>query len=418
MGDELKSEKTSKSENKSGNKKSKSKIRYNIRIGYNKLKKIKISVNEIQGENKLYQRKLDFEDFLEIDNFFALYHNLDEIMVELDDLIVNNQITLTLDEEDPKKLHFDFDVEVNNTPRKISITLYKKFNEHMDAINNICKAIAAQNELIAKMTSENNDLKKKIEKLDQRVAEKEEEKILVENDSIRGAKELEDYDKQSELIRRELKIQERNEEYIFISPKALNEIKPCNPEEIMKTTKIINHLKELNFLIKKININISYTSKQFYNMKLIYRATDDGDTAEMFHKKCDNISPILILIKTDQHRRFGGFTQASYESTEKLEGKKDGSAFIFSLDKLKSYDVQEGQNPIGTCKNNGPIFYGNECCNIYLSDNFFKKKGNVARKGDRFNTNEDYEINYGKARFLTRELEAFQIYLTKLNEKE
>ena len=392
-----------------------SKIRYNIRIGFTKLKKIKISVNEIKGDNTLYQRKLDFQDFLELDNLFALYHSLDEIMIELDDLIVNNQIILKLDEEDSKKLYFQFDVEVNNAPRRISITLYKKFNEHMDAINNICKALVVQNQLIDKMRSENNDLKKKIEQLDLRVAEKEEEKILVENESIKGTKELEDFDKQSELIRKDIVVQERNEEFVFISPKIVEEIKPCNPEEIMKNTKILNHIKEFNFLIKKINTNVSYTSKQFYNMKLIYRASEDGDTAEIFHQKCDKIAPILILIKTVQHRRFGGFTQAFFESTEELEGKQDGSAFIFSLDKLKSYDVQEGQNPICTCKKNGPIFYGNECCNIYLSDNFFKKKGNVARKGDRFNTNEDYEINYGKPRFLTREIEAYQIYLTRLN---
>ena len=392
-----------------------SKIRYNIRIGFTKLKKIKISVNEIKGDNTLYQRKLDFQDFLELDNLFALYHSLDEIMIELDDLIVNNQVILKLDEEDSKKLYFQFDVEVNNAPRRISITLYKKFNEHMDAINNICKALVVQNQLIDKMKSENNELKNKIEQLDLRVAEKEEEKILVENESIKGTKELEDFDKQSELIRKDIVVQERNEEFVFISPKIVEEIKPCNPEEIMKNTKILNHIKEFNFLIKKINTNVSYTSKQFYNMKLIYRASEDGDTAEIFHQKCDKISPILILIKTVQHRRFGGFTQAFFESTEELEGKQDGSAFIFSLDKLKSYDVQEGQNPICTCKKNGPIFYGNECCNIYLSDNFFKKKGNVARKGDRFNTNEDYEINYGKPRFLTREIEAYQIYLTRLN---
>ena len=148
----------------------------------------------------------------------------------------------------------------------------------MDAINNICKQLVAQNQLIDKITNQNNELKKRIEKLDQRVAEKEEEKILGENDSIKGVKEIEDYDKASELIRKELKIQERNEQYIFISPKAKQEIAPCDPKEIMKNTKIINHIKELSFLIKKININISYTSKQFYNMKLIYRATEDGDT--------------------------------------------------------------------------------------------------------------------------------------------
>ena len=66
-----KSSKISKSEIESSNKKSK--IRYNIRIGFTKLKKLKISVNEIKGENNLYQRKLDFDDLLElVRQFFRL----------------------------------------------------------------------------------------------------------------------------------------------------------------------------------------------------------------------------------------------------------------------------------------------------------------------------------------------------------
>ena len=394
-------------------KKKKAKIRYNIRIGFTKLKKLKISVNEIKGENLLYQRKLDYNDFLELDNFFALYKNIEEIMVELDNLIVENKIILTLD-KNPTKLFFEFDAEVNDKPRRISITLFKKHNEHMDAINSICKALVAQNQLIDKITAENKDLKEKINQLDKRVADKEEEKIFLENESLRGTKDLKDYDKQSELIRNEIKIQEHNDDFAFISPKSLQEIKPCDPKEILDNSKILNHLKELTFLIKKINRNISYTSKQFYNMKLIYRATDDGDTASMFHKKCDNLSPLLILIKTTKHRRFGGFTQESFESCEKPKGKLDGSAFIFSLDKLKSYDVQEGQNAICSCKDNGPIFYGNESCNIYLSDKFLITKGNVAKRGDRYNTNEDYEINYGKAKFHTQEIEIYHIFLTKL----
>ena len=394
-------------------KKKKGKTRYNIRIGFTKLKKLKISVNEIKGENNLFQRKLDYIEFLELDNFFALFHNIEEIMVELDELIVENKIILTQD-KDPKKLLFEFDAEVNNKPRRGSITLFKKYNEHMDAINSICKALVAQNQLIDKITSENKELKEKINQLDKRVAEKEEEKIFLENDSIRGTKDLNDYDKQSDLIRYEIKIQEHNDDFAFISPKSLEE-KKCDPKEILDNSKILNHIKEFTFLVKKINRNISYTSLQFFNMKLIYRASDDGDTADMFHKKCDNLSPLLILIKTTKHRRFGGFTQATFESPEKPKGKLDGSAFIFSLDKLKSYDVQEGQNAICSCKNNGPIFYGNESCNIYLSDKFFLTKGNVARKGDRYNTNEDYEINFGKAKFVTKEIEVYHIKLTKLN---
>ena len=46
---------------------------------------------------------------------------------------------------------------------------------------------------------------------------------------------------------------------------------------------------------------------------------------------------------------------------------------------------------------------------------FFNDEGNVAKKGDRYNTNEDYEINYGKAKFVSKEIEIYQIYLTKLN---
>ena len=394
-------------------KKKKAKIRYNIRIGFTKLKKLKISVNEIKEENILYQRKLDYSEFLDVDNFFALFHNIEEIMVELDELIIENKIILTPD-KDPKKIHFEFDVDVNDKPRRISIMLFKKYNEHMDAINAICKALVAQNQLIDKITTENKDLKDKIENLDKRVAEKEEEKIFLENESMKGTKDLNDYDKHSNLIRYEIKIQEHNDDFAFISPKNLQEIKQCDPKEIIDNSKILNHVKELTFLVKKINRNISYTSKQFYNMKLIYRATDDGDTAEMFHKKCDNLSPLLILIKTTKHRRFGGFTQECYESCNEMKGKLDGSAFIFSLDKFKSYDVQEGQKAICTCKEKGTIFYGNESCNIYLSDKFFLTKGNVAKKGDRFNTNEDYEINFGKAKFVTKEIEIYHIYLTKL----
>ena len=208
--------------------KKKQKIKYNIRIGFTKLKKLKISVNELKGENLLYQSKLDYSDFLEVDNFFALYNNIEEIMVELDDLIVENKIILTPD-KDPKKLLFEFDAEVNNKPRRVSITLFKKYNEHMDAINSICKALVAQNQLIDKITAENKDLKNKIDYLDKRVAEKEEEKIILENDSVKGTKDLNDYDKQSELIRHEIKIQEHNDDFAFISPKSLQEIKQCDP---------------------------------------------------------------------------------------------------------------------------------------------------------------------------------------------
>ena len=389
-------------------------IRYNIKVGFTKLKKLRISVNEFKDkEDTLFERKLDYMDLIEIDNYFALYTNIEEIIVELDELIVNNDIILT-PVDDQKKLLFEFDVEVNDKPRRVSIILFKKFNEQMDTLNKITKLLYEQNEKINAMTKDNDSLRNELEKLNKRVKEKEDEKIVFESESIKGTKDRNEQDNLSELDRDKLRIPERNNEVAFISPKNDEEMKKCDPDKIIQNTKILNHVKELFFLIKKINKNISYTSKQFFNMKLIYRASEDGDTAKVFHKKCDGISPLLVLIKTIKHRRFGGFTQSSYESTDDFQGKQDGSAFIFTLDKLRCYDVQEGQNAICCCKNNGPIFYGNESCNIYLGDNFFETKGNVAKKGDRYNTKEDYELNFGKPSFITKEIEIYQIYLTKL----
>ena len=230
-------------EDKESKTKKKKKLRYNIRIGFTKLKKLKISVNAIKDEDLLFQRKLDYQDFLELDNFFALYNNIEEIMVELDDLIVENKIILTPDEDDSKKLYFEFDAEVNDKPRKISITLFKKFNEHMDAINNICKSLVEQNKLIEQILSENKDLKNQITELDKRVKEKEDEKIFLENDSVKGAKDLSDYDKESELIRYEIKVQEHNDDFAFISPKNFDPIGKCDPQEIMNKTIIFYYIK-------------------------------------------------------------------------------------------------------------------------------------------------------------------------------
>ena len=57
------------------------------------------------------------------------------------------------------------------------------------------------------------------------------------------------------------------------------------------------------------------------------------------------------------------------------------------------------------------MFYGNKFSNIFLSDNFFKTEGCVAEKGDRFLTDEDFEINNGVQVFKTKQVEVFQVIL-------
>ena len=170
-------------------------------------------------------------------------------------------------------------------------------------------------------------------------------------------------------------------------------------------------MKDLDFIIKKINLMYVEHDKKFQNMNLIYSASEDGDACTIFHSMCDGISPLLIFIKTNRGIRFGGFTSVPYECTTTYKGKVDDMAFIFSLDKKKVYEVEKGAKAICCYKNYGPVFYGYEYCNIYLIGNFLNVEGNVAKKGDRFNTTEDYEINAGEKKFMAEEVEVFQVTL-------
>ena len=49
-----------------------------------------------------------------------------------------------------------------------------------------------------------------------------------------------------------------------------------------------------------------------YKMKLLYRASEHGFTAESFHKHCDNIQPTLVLIQDTNDYIFGGYTVAPW----------------------------------------------------------------------------------------------------------
>ena len=182
-----------------------------------------------------------------------------------------------------------------------------------------------------------------------------------------------------------------------------------NYDSFLDETHIIEERKQIDLILNKIKLSFKESNKNFINLKLIYSAIEDGDSAEDFHKKCDGHAPIIIFIKTDKDVIFGGYTEVPFFSSKKKKGNKDDNAFIFSIDKMKIFEVEKGT--IATCslKNYGPVFYGYEHENIFLMDDFFSDRGNVARKGDRYKTTEDFEINNGEENFYVKELEVYQV---------
>ena len=255
---------------------------------------------------------------------------------------------------------------------------------------------------------------------------KEEEELIKED---KKEKELEEEkeeeikidDKKEKDIKSESKKEEKEESEISLAQRRERSKRPVRENKlniqlelskITKKSRIFKEEREVAFLIDKINQNLNYRNKKFYFMRLIYRASDDGDTPYKFHRLCDGLSPLIVLIKTTYNKRFGGFTEAYYEASDELIGKRSNTAFLFNLDKEKAFDIIEGQNAICCHKNYGPVFYGFEYCNIYLVGNFLINEGNVARKGDRFKTTMDYEINDGRQKFVASEVEVYHITLT------
>ena len=255
---------------------------------------------------------------------------------------------------------------------------------------------------------------KKINENPEEKKENEEPKIEKEEENKENEKEIEEFRKS------DLKKEREKEE--SLGNTQTNQLKrtirenqinyQVEFEKLVKKSKIFKEEREITFLIEKINHNLSYRNKKFYFMRLIYRASEDGDTPYKFHRLCDGLSPLIVLIKTTYNKRFGGFTEAYFESSDELIGKRSNTAFLFNLDREKAFDIIEGQNAICCHKNYGPVFYGYEYCNIYLVGNFLTNEGNVARKGDRFKTTIDYEINDGKQKFVATEVEVYHVTLT------
>ena len=162
---------------------------------------------------------------------------------------------------------------------------------------------------------------------------------------------------------------------------------------------IIHNLQELEMITRKINKS---NSKIILN--LIYKATYDSDSAEAFHQKCDHAESSLVLIESDKGKRFGGFTTQNWRGDG--EEKKDENAFVFSLDKMKAYDVIEDEVAIGCYPKFGPIFLG---CQIRIYDNAFKNGGTTFEKGLNFSTEEDYELTDGDRAFGVREIEVYEV---------
>ena len=165
--------------------------------------------------------------------------------------------------------------------------------------------------------------------------------------------------------------------------------------DIIKTT------EELELLTRKICNHFRKVT-----LDLLYKATVDSDKAAAFHNKCDWAGKTLVLIETTNGKRFGGYTTCSWKG-DSIE-KQDEKAFIFSLDKMETYNIIPGEYAIGCYPKYGPVFLG---CQIRVYDDFFTRGGTTFEKGVNYDTQEDYELSGGLKQYDIKEIEVYSVQL-------
>ena len=163
---------------------------------------------------------------------------------------------------------------------------------------------------------------------------------------------------------------------------------------------IIKKYSEINNVVNKIQEKLKKGAK----FKIVYKATELGDRANIFHQKCDNLEMSLIIIETKKGIRFGGFTTRPWEGN--CVQKIDNEAFVFSVDKKKIYDVFPNEPAVGCYPKFGPVFFG---CQIRIYDNFFTKISTTCQRRLNFKTTVDYELNNGEQSYLVKDIEVYEI---------
>lgn len=71
----------------------------------------------------------------------------------------------------------------------------------------------------------------------------------------------------------------------------------------------------------------------FNECKLLYKASRDGFSAKMFHDLCDNNGATITVIKSDNGKIFGAYTDIPWTSGQyknKVAGK--GNSFLWTVD--------------------------------------------------------------------------------------
>ena len=203
----------------------------------------------------------------------------------------------------------------------------------------------------------------------------------------------------TELEKKVSKLENQFEQCIPIINEYKKEKKNNSFFDGFKNSNIVNE--------KEIEDIYNWLDNRPKNCKLLLDSKIDGDKTETFYKKCGGKSPTIVLVKTTEGNKFGGYTAFPWEN-KKNGIINDNKSFIFSLNKMKKYNIIKPENAIQTSDNY--FAFGGNNSDVYISNNCHSTNDNYCNHQNRtYYTTEQYELNGGKYKFTVSSYEVYQI---------
>ena len=322
-----------------------------------------------------YESKMKFEDLKKFDKIFRICDDIEDSLKSMITIFKseNNKIKEITND----KLTLSINIrQLDGSFKTTDLDLFRRNQDKDVILTNLCEQINYYNENIASLKDEMN-------------------KINSENNSLR-----------EEITNlKNLHSKEINElrEKIEMLQKQMDKTNKLESD-------IVKRKKDINFIIerlKKVNLKENTNQEKInFEFNLLYRATEDGDSANDFHTRCDKHKNTLVLVKTKKNVKFGGFTTETWDGND--IDKEDKNAFCFSLNKMKIYNSIKGKKAIFASPNSGPAF---ENCIFEIKDGCFKAGGMCSDNSNCYFDNHEFkcEINNGDELFDVKEVEVYEV---------
>ena len=322
---------------------------YEITIYFNNYHLV-ITLNEANKEQKNKYKCISSIDEIKKVKYFLQFENIKEIFNELQFLIKQNQNQNLIElNEKENQLYLIFKIH-NSKNDQISFKLEDENN------------ISLENYIILRenyytIKDELNELKNKMFNL-------EKDNLELKKDNFELKKEIENI--------KNILIKNNQLDNLNNKIENLNSL-ICNEED--------------NMLIKNY-IN----SHQHIKAELLYRLSINGNSIQKFHELCDNKGATLVLYRTQNGMKLGGFSPLSWD-TSTGGYKNDWDTFVFSLTRKEKYPKKSSSYSIYCNSSYGPYFKhfgieGNmEIFKIYLNSTF-QGLEKVSNCDNTYNLNE------------------------------